>query len=313
MTDIPRHVAVIMDGNGRWATRRGLPRSEGHRRGLDAARALVRGCAERGVRRLTLFAFSSENWRRPPEEVRALMGLFAEAAVGEREALLRNRIAIRFIGERERFPAHLRRAMAALERATARGGRIEVAVAAGYGGRWDIVQAARRAVAAGLSPEEIDEAKMESLLADGDPPDLLIRTGGERRLSNFLLWQAAYAELHFTDTLWPDFGEAELQRALDDFARRERRFGGAETAGDNSETTPESESETGPESGPDNPSPESESVPESGADSGTGRESVPESESYPDNPSPVSGTGRESVSVVVPVAAVAATGGWEAR
>ena len=313
MTDIPRHVAVIMDGNGRWATRRGLPRSEGHRRGLDAARALVRGCAERGVRRLTLFAFSSENWRRPPEEVRALMGLFAEAAVGEREALLRNRIAIRFIGERERFPAHLRRAMAALERATARGGRIEVAVAAGYGGRWDIVQAARRAVAAGLSPEEIDEAKMESLLADGDPPDLLIRTGGERRLSNFLLWQAAYAELHFTDTLWPDFGEAELQRALDDFARRERRFGGAETAGDNSETTPESESESetgtetgmSPGTGPESASPE--------LDSGTGRESVPESESDPDNPSPVSGTGRESVSVVVPVAAVAATGGWEAR
>ena len=214
-----------MDGNGRWAIRRGLTRAEGHRRGLESARALVRAAVECGVQRLTLFAFSSENWRRPPDEVRALLALFAEAAAKERANLLRNRVAIRFIGEREKFPPNLRRAMAALEKITARGDRIQVAVAVGYGGRWDIVQAARRAIAEGVAPDQLDEAKMESLLADGDPPDLLIRTGGERRLSNFLLWQAAYAELYFTDTLWPDFGEKEFREALADFSKRERRFG----------------------------------------------------------------------------------------
>ena len=214
-----------MDGNGRWAIRRGLTRAEGHRRGLESARALVRAAVECGVQRLTLFAFSSENWRRPPDEVRALLSLFAEAAAKERANLLRNRVAIRFIGEREKFPPNLRRAMAALEKITARGDRIQVAVAVGYGGRWDIVQAARRAIAEGVAPDQLDEAKMESLLADGDPPDLLIRTGGERRLSNFLLWQAAYAELYFTDTLWPDFGEKEFREALADFSKRERRFG----------------------------------------------------------------------------------------
>ena len=208
--------------------RRGLDRNEGHRQGLEAARVFVRAAVESGVRRLTLFAFSSENWNRPPDEVGALLGLFAEAAAKERANLLRNRIAIRFIGEREKFPANLRRAMAALEKITARGDRIEVAVAVGYGGRWDIVQAARRAIAENIPPEELDEDKMESLLADGDPPDLLIRTGGERRISNFLLWQAAYAELYFTDTLWPDFDEKELRRALLDFSKRERRFGKTE-------------------------------------------------------------------------------------
>ena len=218
-----------MDGNGRWAMRRGLDRNEGHRRGLEAARTLVRAAVESGVRRLTLFAFSSENWSRPPDEVRALLGLFAEAAAKERANLLRNRVAIRFIGEREKFPPNLRRAMSALEKITARGDRIQVAVAVGYGGRWDIVQAARRAIAEKIPPEELDEDKMESLLADGDPPDLLIRTGGERRLSNFLLWQAAYAELYFTDTLWPDFDEKELRRALRDFSKRERRFGKIES------------------------------------------------------------------------------------
>ena len=217
-----------MDGNGRWATRRGHDRNEGHRQGLEAARTLVRAAVEAGVRRLTLFAFSSENWGRPPDEVSALLGLFAEAAAKERANLLRNRIAIRFIGEREKFPPNLRRAMSALEKITARGDRIEVAVAVGYGGRWDIVQAVRRAIAENIPPEELDEGKMESLLADGDPPDLLIRTGGERRLSNFLLWQAAYAELYFTDTLWPDFDEKELRRALRDFSKRERRFGKTE-------------------------------------------------------------------------------------
>ena len=235
-----------MDGNGRWALRRDLPRGEGHRQGLEAARKLVRAAVEFGVRRLTLFAFSSENWRRPPDEVRALLKLFAEAAAKERKNLLRNRISIRFIGEREKFPANLRRAMAALEKITARGDRIEIAVAVGYGGRWDIVQAARRALAEGLRPDELDEKKMESLLADGDPPDLLIRTGGERRLSNFLLWQAAYAELYFTDTLWPDFDEKELQAALQDFSKRDRRFG---------ITEPESESESDSESaGPESDS-----------------------------------------------------------
>ena len=208
--------------------RRGLDRNEGHRQGLEAARTFVRAAVEAGVRRLTLFAFSSENWSRPPDEVGALLGLFAEAAAKERANLLRNRVAIRFIGEREKFPPNLRRAMSALEKITARGDRIEVAVAVGYGGRWDIVQAARRAIAENIPPEELDEDKMESLLADGDAPDLLIRTGGERRLSNFLLWQAAYAELYFTDTLWPDFDEKELRRALHDFSKRERRFGKTE-------------------------------------------------------------------------------------
>ena len=244
-----------MDGNGRWALRRDLPRGEGHRQGLEAARKLVRAAVEFGVRRLTLFAFSSENWRRPPDEVRALLKLFAEAAAKERKNLLRNRISIRFIGEREKFPANLRRAMAALEKITARGDRIEIAVAVGYGGRWDIVQAARRALAEGLRPDELDEKKMESLLADGDPPDLLIRTGGERRLSNFLLWQAAYAELYFTDTLWPDFDEKELRAALQDFSKRDRRFG---------ITEPESESDSaGPESdsvGPERPGPSARTV-----------------------------------------------------
>ena len=241
-----------MDGNGRWALRRDLPRGEGHRQGLEAARKLVRAAVEFGVRRLTLFAFSSENWRRPPDEVRALLKLFAEAAAKERKNLLRNRISIRFIGEREKFPANLRRAMAALEKITARGDRIEIAVAVGYGGRWDIVQAARRALAEGLRPDELDEKKMESLLADGDPPDLLIRTGGERRLSNFLLWQAAYAELYFTDTLWPDFDEKELRAALQDFSKRDRRFG---------ITEPESDSESESDSaGPESAGPESDSA-----------------------------------------------------
>lgn len=227
-----------MDGNGRWALRRGLPREEGHRRGLDSARTLVRVAAESGARRVTLFAFSSENWNRPPDEVRALLKLFAEAAAGERANLRRNRVRIRFIGDREKFPPNLRRAMAALEKITGGGDRIEVVVAAGYGGRWDITQAARRAIAEGIPPRELDEEKMESLLTDGDPPDLLIRTGGERRISNFLLWQCAYAELYFTDTLWPDFNEEEILRALRDFAKRERRFG--KTQPESAPTQPES-------------------------------------------------------------------------
>ena len=241
-----------MDGNGRWALRRGLPRGEGHRQGLEAARKLVRAAVEIGVRRLTLFAFSSENWRRPPDEVRTLLKLFAEAAAKERKNLLRNRIAIRFIGERAKFPPNLRRAMAALEKVTARGDRLQIAVAVGYGGRWDIVQAARRAIAENIPPEQLDEEKLQSLLADGDPPDLLIRTGGERRLSNFLLWQAAYAELYFTDTLWPDFSEKELRAAARDFAGRERRFGVTQpdtdtdtaAAADDADAEPKTEAQT---------------------------------------------------------------------
>jgi undecaprenyl diphosphate synthase len=227
----PRHLAVIMDGNGRWAARRRRPRMIGHRAGARAVNLCIDFCLERGIAALTLFAFSSENWGRPEEEVGALMKLFLNALEREVVELHRRGVRVRFIGERERFNAQIRERMQAAEAQTAGNTRLALNIAASYGGRQDIAAAARalaRDVAEGrLKPEDIDEAAFASrvALADLPPPDLFIRTGGDMRISNFLLWQLAYTELWFTDTLWPELDAATLARALDDFARRERRFG----------------------------------------------------------------------------------------
>jgi undecaprenyl diphosphate synthase len=227
----PRHVAVIMDGNGRWASRRALPRHLGHRAGVKAVRAAVEGCARRGVEALTLFAFSSENWGRPAEEVTRLMELFVEAMEREVDELDRNGIRLRFIGDLAKLKPHLRGAVAEAEARTAGNTRMTVYVAVSYGGRWDIVAAARRlaaaAAAGAIDPSAIDEATFAGELALGDAPepDLFIRTGGEQRISNFLLWNLAYTELYFCDCLWPDFDQDELERAFRHFAGRQRRFG----------------------------------------------------------------------------------------
>ena len=228
---IPRHIAVIMDGNGRWAERRRRPRIIGHRAGARAVNVCIDFCLERGVRALTLFAFSSENWGRPQEEVGALMKLFLNALDREVEELDRRGVRVRFIGDRARFPDGIRERMHAAETQTVANARLHLVIAASYGGRQDIAQAARGLaidVAAGrLRAEDIDEAAVASkmALADLPPPDLFIRTGGDHRISNFLLWQLAYTELWFTELLWPELDAATLQHALDDFAGRERRFG----------------------------------------------------------------------------------------
>ena len=228
---IPRHLAVIMDGNGRWAERRMRPRIIGHRAGARAVNVCIDFCLERGIRALTLFAFSSENWGRPQEEVGALMKLFMGALDREVEELHRRGVRVRFIGERERFSASIRERMQSAEAQTASNTRLDLVIAASYGGRQDIAQAARALaaeVAAGrLHAEDIDEAAVAARmsLADLPAPDLFIRTGGDHRISNFLLWQLAYTELWFTDLLWPELDQATLQRALEDYAGRERRFG----------------------------------------------------------------------------------------
>jgi len=227
----PRHVAVIMDGNGRWASRRAMPRHVGHKAGVKSVRAVVEGCARRGVEALTLFAFSSENWGRPAEEVTRLMELFIEAMDREVDALHRNGIRVRFIGDLTTLKPQLLERIAACESLTAGNPNLTLFIALSYGGRWDIAQAARRLaerVAAGtLEPAAVDEAALggELALAGAPDPDLFIRTGGEQRLSNFLLWNLAYTELYFCDTLWPDFDETELERALRYFSSRQRRFG----------------------------------------------------------------------------------------
>jgi undecaprenyl diphosphate synthase len=228
---IPRHLAVIMDGNGRWAQQRHRPRAIGHRAGARAVNLCIDFCLDKGIAALTLFAFSSENWGRPEEEVGALMKLFLNALEREVVELHRRGVRVRFIGERERFGAAIRERMEAAEAQTAGNMRLALNIAASYGGRQDIAAAARslaRDVADGrLKPEQIDEVTFAArmALADLPPPDLFIRTGGDMRISNFLLWQLAYTELWFTDTLWPELDAATLARALDDFARRERRFG----------------------------------------------------------------------------------------
>ena len=227
----PRHVAIIMDGNGRWAKRRHLPRVAGHRAGVENVRAVVGACADNGVEVLTLFAFSSENWRRPPTEVRLLMDLFLTTLKSEVAALDKNGVALRVVGDRSAFPRRLREAIAAAERQTAANDRLTLVVAANYGGRWDIAQAARALAEdvrdGRLAPEEVTPERIQAhlSLADLPEPDLFIRSGGEQRVSNFLLWQLAYTEMYFTETLWPDFDAAEFERALESFATRQRRFG----------------------------------------------------------------------------------------
>jgi len=227
--EVPRHVAIIMDGNGRWAKERRLPRIAGHQRGVEAVRATVKACAERGVGFLTLFAFSSENWRRPPDEVALLMQLFIAALENEVQKLHRNGIRLRVIGERGRFDPKIQRLIADGERLTQANRGLTLTIAANYGGRWDILQALSR-----LSKEKSFKEKDEIQESDLTPylsmnyapePDLFIRTGGEQRVSNFLLWQLAYTELHFTDTLWPDFGSVALEDAFASYRTRERRFG----------------------------------------------------------------------------------------
>ena len=226
---VPRHVAIIMDGNGRWAQAQGKPRVFGHTRGVDAVRATLRACGERGIEYLTLFAFSSENWRRPPDEVSTLMRLFMTALRREVDKLVELGVRMRVVGDLSAFDPELRRLIAESEQRTGHNDRLKLTVCANYGGRWDIAQAASRA--AGLKRDgaavTLTEADIAGslALAFAPDPDLLIRTGGERRISNFLLWQLAYAELHFTDVLWPDFDAAELDRALAWYATRQRRFG----------------------------------------------------------------------------------------
>ena len=228
---LPRHLAIIMDGNGRWAQRRRRPRMIGHRAGARAVNRTIDVCLEKGIQALTLFAFSSENWARPPEEVDALMKLFLHALDREVDELRRRGVQIRFIGERTRFAVDIRERMRRAEDTTADNRRLVLSIAASYGGHQDIALAARtlaEEVAAGrLEPARIDEALLAQhvALSDLPPPDLFIRTGGDTRISNFLLWQLAYTELWFTETLWPDFNADVLQRALDDYAGRERRFG----------------------------------------------------------------------------------------
>jgi undecaprenyl diphosphate synthase len=228
---IPRHVAIVMDGNGRWAKLRHRPRTFGHNAGRKAVRDVVEGCLRQGVKVLTLFAFSSENWQRPQDEVGALMELFLRALDREVDELHSNEVRLRFVGDLSAFDDGMRQRMTAAMARTANNDALHLNVAMNYGGRWDIVQAARQAaeaVARGeLRPDEIDEALLGRWmsLAELPPLDLFIRTGGECRVSNFLLWQLAYAELHFTDTLWPDFDQACLSSAIEDYARRERRFG----------------------------------------------------------------------------------------
>jgi len=238
-SDLPRHVAIIMDGNGRWARRRGLPRHAGHPAGVEAVRRVIEHCVARGIEVLTLFAFSSENWRRPKQEVGMIMDLFIRSLRKEAKRLHRNGVRLKVIGAREAFSEKLQLRIREVEQLTANNSALVLQVAANYGGRWDILQAARqlaREVAAGqLQADDIDQKRFSAKLSfPGLPdPDLFIRTGGEHRLSNFLLWQAAYAELYFSDTLWPDFDAEALDLALADYASRQRRFGqtGEQVAG----------------------------------------------------------------------------------
>jgi undecaprenyl diphosphate synthase len=229
---VPRHVAIIMDGNNRWAKKRLLPGVAGHKAGVDAVRAVIEVCAESGVEVLTLFAFSSENWQRPAEEVSALMELFLSALRREAKKLDANDISLRIIGDRSRFHPELQAAMREAEAQTAgEKTRFVLQVAANYGGQWDITQAAQRLareVQGGhLRAEDITPELLQSCLVTGDLPlpDLCIRTGGEHRISNFLLWQLAYTELYFSDLYWPDFKHDAMRKALADFASRQRRFG----------------------------------------------------------------------------------------
>ena len=221
-----------MDGNGRWAKKRFMPRFFGHKQGVDALVRTVQACADRGIDYLTVFAFSSENWKRPSDEVSGLMGLVLVAVSKYLTKLAKEGVRIRIVGDRSAVSDKVREAWDQAERATEHNRRITLSVAFNYGGRWDVVQATRRALADGATGDTLDEATLSRYMAMSfaPDPDLFIRTGGEVRISNFLLWQVAYSELFFTDCLWPDFGNAELDRALADFRARDRRYGGVAAA-----------------------------------------------------------------------------------
>ena len=226
--NVPRHVAIVMDGNGRWAKKRFMPRVFGHKHGVDALVSTINACADRGVEHLTVFAFSSENWKRPEEEVSGLMGLVLSAMTHYLTKIAGDGVRVRVIGDRDAVSPTVRKAWERAEKTTAHNTRITVWVAFNYGGRWDIVQACRRAMEAGVPASELTEETLARYMAqhEAPDPDLFIRTGGEVRISNFLLWQVAYSELYFTDCLWPDFDETELDRAFQVYASRDRRFGG---------------------------------------------------------------------------------------
>lgn len=227
VSSVPRHIAIIMDGNGRWATRRFLPRVAGHKKGVDAVRTIVEACVERGVEYLTLFAFSSENWRRPADEVSLLMRLFVTALEREVSKLHTNGIRLRVVGDLSRFDAKLQDLIAGAERRTAGNTRLTLTICANYGGRWDIMQAVGKMMRENPGVTDFTEEQLAPYLAMAyaPEPDLFIRTGGEERISNFLLWQLAYSEFYFTETYWPDFDAAALDLAITSYRERERRFG----------------------------------------------------------------------------------------
>ncbi len=225
---VPRHIAIIMDGNGRWARRHFLPRVAGHKRGVETVRSMVKACIARGIEYLTLFAFSSENWRRPAEEVSFLMGLFVSSLESELNKLNSNGVRLKVVGDLSRFSPGLVEVIRQGEELTAQNSRLTLTIAANYGGRWDIVQALNRLCS--QNPEKIgayseDDLAPHLAMAYAPEPDLFIRTGGEQRISNFLLWQLAYTEFYFTDQLWPEFDDAALDAAIDSYRYRERRFG----------------------------------------------------------------------------------------
>lgn len=230
-SSLPRHIAIIMDGNGRWAKKRLLPRNAGHKAGVETVRRVLTLCAEKGIEVLTLFTFSSENWRRPKEEVSLLMSLFMMALKREVKILHKNNVRLRLIGAPDAFPKKLQKLISDAEILTKDNSGITLVIAANYGGRWDIVDTAKRLIKqvqeGTLQVEDINETIFQQHLSLGDlpEPDLFIRTGGEKRISNFLMWQLAYTELYFTNTLWPDFDKAAFMEALESFSSRERRFG----------------------------------------------------------------------------------------
>ena len=229
---VPRHVAIVMDGNGRWAKKRFMPRFFGHKAGVDALVRTVLSCADRGVEHLTVFAFSSENWKRPSEEVSGLMGLVLVAVAKYLGKLADKGVRIRIVGDRSQVSDKLRQAWEQAESSTRHNTRITLSVAFNYGGRWDIVQACRQAIAEGVPAAELDENALNKYMAlsHAPDPDLFIRTGGEVRISNFLLWQVAYSELFFSECLWPEFGDADLDAAFAAYAKRDRRFGAVDSA-----------------------------------------------------------------------------------
>ena len=231
-TSIPRHVAIVMDGNGRWAKKRFMPRVVGHGQGVDTLVKTVLACADRGIGYLTVFAFSSENWKRPSEEVSGLMALALVAVSKHLTKLANVGIRIRIVGDRSQISDKIRAAWLEAESRTEHNSRLTLSIAFNYGGRWDVIQACKQAVSEGLPADQITESSLSSRMAMSyaPDPDLFIRTGGETRISNFLLWQSAYSELVFTDCLWPEFGEVELDLALAEYARRDRRFGGVTVA-----------------------------------------------------------------------------------